>query len=125
MIMARNATNDNYEKAVAASTGPFVVALKAAAATDPRCEVLMKQGVPVTLQVATGATLKPHDFVKVDDNNKLVPFALVTDKVDSCVGQYNQHGSTFGTATVALPDGAADDIVYIDLGVVPLQDKVT
>lgn len=126
-ILYRDATDDNYKKAVAATVSTdFVVALKAAAATDPRVEVLAQIGVPVSLVVGTGATLKPHDFVKADDDNELVPWVTGTDNINQCIGQYNQQGTgTKGDATTALPDATAGQVVYIELGRKPQQDLLS
>lgn len=126
MVLYRDPTDDLYKKAVAATTSTdFVCVLKDAAATDPTCEVLAEEGVPVSLKVGTGATLEPHDFVKVDDDNELVPWVAGTDSVTKCIGQYNQGTQSKISRTNALADATEGQVVYIEWGRRPRQDLVT
>lgn len=126
MVMYRDVTDDNYKKGVAASVSTdWVVALKAAAATDPTVEVLAQRGVPISLKVGTGATLEPHDFVKLDDDNEVVPWVAGTDAMTKCIGQYNQGTQTKGSRTVAFVDATAGQVVYIELGRLPFQDLLS
>jgi hypothetical protein len=125
-VLYRDATDDLYKKGVAASVSTdWVVVLKACAATTPTVEVLAQRGVPVSLVVGTGATIEPHDFVKLDDDNELVPWVAGTDAMTKCIGQYNQGTQIKGSATVAFGDATAGQVIYIELGRLPFQDLLS
>lgn len=124
-VLYRDATSDTYKKAVAASTSSdWAVVLKACATTDPTVEVLVEEGVPISLKVGTGATLEPHDFVKVDDDNELVPWVTGTDNLNKCIGQYNQGTVSKISRTNALADATEGQVVYIDFLKRPTQDLI-
>lgn len=122
-VLYRDVTTDTFLKAVAATVSTdFVCVLKACAATDPTVEVLAEEGVPISLKVGTGATLEPHDYVKVDDDNELVPWVAGTDPITKCIGQYNQGTQSKISRTNALADATAGQVVYIDWRKRPIQD---